>query len=110
MKRAVNVDSIIEITKWAVNEYNKGGHCLKFEKVLKSEVVAVNGMLYKIDLEASNGGLLDKYYAQVYDYLGERTLQEFKPLLQANSLLEVDASIGILKPVLGVDAHVAIPN
>ncbi|KMS99967.1 hypothetical protein BVRB_1g018090 [Beta vulgaris subsp. vulgaris] len=59
---------------------------------------------------ASNGGLVGKYYAQVYDYLGKRTLQEFKPLLQANSLLEVDASIGILKPVLGVDAHVAIPN
>lgn len=89
------------------------GHCLKFEKVLKAYGLITLGVTYYIDLEASNGSLLDKYSAIVYEEESRDILQlqGFKPLSQANKpLLEIDASVGILKSVLGVDASVAIPN
>ncbi|KAL5097061.1 hypothetical protein RYX36_001388 [Vicia faba] len=57
-----------EISNFAVNEYNKQGNKLKFEKVLNgvSEITS-QGTNYRITLSATDGSTSKKYAAIVLD-------------------------------------------
>ncbi|CAO2834799.1 unnamed protein product [Amaranthus hypochondriacus] len=91
---------IQELGVWAVDQYNKEKKaCLKFENALKAEQEMVAGMLYYIDVEASDGGpipFVGKYEAKVLveEWNNIMKLVEFKPMLQDNA----NANATILVP------------
>ncbi|XP_057533335.1 cysteine proteinase inhibitor A-like [Amaranthus tricolor] len=86
---------IQELGVWAVNQYNnKKKACLKFENALKAEQEMVAGMLYYIDVEASDGGpipFVGKYEAKVFveEWNNIMKLEEFKPMLQDHGTILV---------------------
>ncbi|CAI8582886.1 unnamed protein product [Vicia faba] len=72
-----------EIGNFAVNEYNKQGNKLKFEKVLNgvSEITS-QGTNYRITLSATDGSTSKKYAAIVLDNPTQhvRKLTNFAPI------------------------------
>ncbi|XP_058726712.1 cysteine proteinase inhibitor 5-like [Vicia villosa] len=57
-----------EIGNFAVNEYNKQGNKLKFEKVLSGvSEITPQGTNYRITLSATDGSTSNKYAAIVLD-------------------------------------------
>ncbi|KAL5097123.1 hypothetical protein RYX36_001450 [Vicia faba] len=72
-----------EIGNFVVNEYNKQGNKLKFEKVLNgvSEITS-QGTNYFITLSATNGSTFKKYAAIVLDNPTQhvRKLTNFTPI------------------------------
>lgn len=73
----------IEIGNFAVNEYNKQGNKLKFEKILSgvSEIVS-QGTNYRLTLSATDGSTSKKYAAIVLDNPEQhvRKLTNFAPI------------------------------
>ncbi|KAG8388896.1 hypothetical protein BUALT_Bualt02G0173000 [Buddleja alternifolia] len=75
---------IIDLARWAVDEYNKEHKTsLKFVKVDYAAQQVVSGMMYYITLEAANGGLMGVYEAKVWEqaWISSRKLVEFKQIL-----------------------------
>ncbi|KAL5097179.1 hypothetical protein RYX36_001506 [Vicia faba] len=72
-----------EIGNFAVNEYNKQGNKLKFEKVLNgvSEITS-QGTNYRITVSATDGSTSKKYAAVVLDNPTQhvRKLTNFAPI------------------------------
>ncbi|KAK9089824.1 hypothetical protein Scep_028906 [Stephania cephalantha] len=66
---------IVEIGRYAVDEYNKQAHkSLVFKSVIQAQVQIVNGRNYKVTIRVADGGT---YEALVYEALnGQKTLNE----------------------------------
>ncbi|KAI3510490.1 hypothetical protein L1887_17530 [Cichorium endivia] len=70
--------TVIEIGKFAVDEYDKDDHVsLKFEKVVGGEKQVVDGTKYKITITAVNGSAENNYVALVLD----KPWQKFRELV-----------------------------
>ncbi|KAK9091920.1 hypothetical protein Syun_026831 [Stephania yunnanensis] len=66
---------IVEIGRFAVDQYNKQAHkSLVFKSVIQAQVQIVNGRNYKVTIRVADGGT---YEALVYEALnGQKTLKE----------------------------------
>jgi cystatin-C len=79
----INDPYVIEIARFAVNEYNKReGAKLEFNKVIKGESQVVAGVNYRLDLSANNSSISNNYEAVVLDvpFKHSRNLISFKPV------------------------------
>lgn len=83
MTNVENSEKVEELGQFAVNEYNtKEGKNLQFKKVVSAKEQVVQGVMYHLTIEASEGDEAEKLYeAKVWQKPGEepKTLEKFVP-------------------------------
>ncbi|GKV18746.1 hypothetical protein SLEP1_g29085 [Rubroshorea leprosula] len=78
----LNDAHVKEIAEFAVSEYNKQSNTtLKLNRIVKGEQQVVEGMKYRLTLNASDGAETKSYEATVWERLSpeSRQLISFKP-------------------------------